>query len=73
MDQAIHETHKQDQQLYKLFMESRSFLVKLIQWDREWFEDWVVHHPLPEPPDRAQDNQMRRFDTKPYRWYNNFS
>ena len=47
MDQAIHETHKQNQELYKLFRESRSFLVGLIQWDREWFEGWVADHPPP--------------------------
>jgi hypothetical protein len=47
MDQAIHETHKQNQELYKLFRESRSFLVGLIQWDRKWFEGWVEDHPQP--------------------------
>jgi hypothetical protein len=45
MDQAIHETHKQNQELYRFFRESRSFLVRLIQWDREWFEGWVADHP----------------------------
>jgi hypothetical protein len=45
MDQAIHEAHKQNQELYTLFRESRRFLVGLIQWDREWFESWVVDHP----------------------------
>ncbi len=47
MDQAIHETHKQNQELYTLFRESRRFLVGLIQWDREWFEGWVADHPPP--------------------------
>jgi hypothetical protein len=47
MDQAIHETHKQDQELYKLFRESRRFLIGLIQWNREWFEGWVTDHPPP--------------------------
>jgi hypothetical protein len=47
MDQAIHETHKQDQELYSLFTQSRSFLVGAIQWDEEWFEEWIVDHPPP--------------------------
>jgi hypothetical protein len=48
MDQAIHETHKQNQELYRLFRESRSFLVGLIQWDEEWFDEWVMDHPPPQ-------------------------
>jgi hypothetical protein len=47
MDRAIHETHKQTQKVYSLFMERRSWLVGMIQWDREWFEAWVKDH---EPP-----------------------
>ena len=45
MDQAIHETHKENQHLYSLFNESRSFLVGIIQWDEEWFDAWVADHP----------------------------
>jgi hypothetical protein len=47
MDQAIHATHKQNQELYGLFTQSRSFLVGLIQWDEEWFDEWIVDHPPP--------------------------
>jgi hypothetical protein len=47
MDQAIHETHKENQHLYSLFNESRSFLVGMIQWDETWFDAWVVDHPPP--------------------------
>ena len=47
MDQAIHETHKRNQDLYKLFIEGRRSLVVSIQWDRVWFEGWVVEHPPP--------------------------
>jgi hypothetical protein len=47
MDKAIHETHKQNWELYRLFRESRSFLVGLIQWDREWFDGWVADNPPP--------------------------
>ena len=47
MDHAIHETHKENQQLYSLFTQSRSFLVGMIQWDEEWFEKWLVSHPPP--------------------------
>lgn len=47
MDQAIHEAHKQNQDLYRLFRENRGLLVGLIQWDREWFSGWVADNPPP--------------------------
>jgi hypothetical protein len=47
MDQAIHETQKQNQELYTLFREGRSFLLPLIQCDRNWFRDWVADNPPP--------------------------
>ena len=47
MDQAIHETHKQNQDLYKFFTNKRASLVRMIQLDREWFETWVADHPPP--------------------------
>jgi hypothetical protein len=47
VDRAIHETHKQNRELYRLFRESRSFLVGLIQWDRDWFDGWVADNPPP--------------------------
>jgi hypothetical protein len=47
IDQAIHETHKENQHLYSLFNESRRFLVGMIQWDEEWFRGWVADHPPP--------------------------
>ena len=47
MDQAIHETHKQNQDLYRLFREDREFLMGLIQFDREWFDGWVADNPPP--------------------------
>jgi len=46
IDNAIHQAHKQDQELYRLFTEDRDDLVKLIQWD-EWFDEWVKNHPPP--------------------------
>ncbi|MBN1936852.1 MAG: hypothetical protein JW934_19480 [Anaerolineae bacterium] len=48
MDQAIHETHKENQGLYSLFTQSREFLVRMIQWDEKWFREWVTDHPPPE-------------------------
>jgi hypothetical protein len=47
MDQAIHETHKENQQLYGLFTEKRSLLIGMIQWDEEWFAEWIGDHPPP--------------------------
>ncbi len=54
LDQAIHETHKENQQLYSRFMQSRSLLVGTIQWDGEWFERWAVDHPPPPGIQLAQ-------------------
>ena len=50
MDQAIHEAHKESQNVYSLFTESRSWLVGVIQWDRKWFVAWARDH---EPPPGA--------------------
>lgn len=47
MDRAIHETHKETRELFKLFTSKRSWLVTLIQLDREWFQEWVAEHPPP--------------------------
>ena len=47
MDQAIHETHKENQQLYSLFTQNRRLLIGLIQWDEEWFAKWIGDHPPP--------------------------
>ena len=47
MDRAIHETHKQTQQVYGSFTYNRGMLVNMIQWDRAWFEAWLKDH---EPP-----------------------
>jgi hypothetical protein len=47
MDQAIHETHKEDRRLYSLFTQGRRSLVGMIQWDDEWFDEWVADHPPP--------------------------
>lgn len=48
IDQAIHQTHKKNQELYSLFTNQRDFLISLIQMDRDWFEPWLVEHPAPE-------------------------
>ena len=66
IDEAIHQTHKQTRKLYTLFTEKRSFLVRLIQWDAAWFDEWVKDHPpppgvelapRPEPLDQDVDDQ----------------
>ena len=49
MDEAIHETHKETRRAYSLFTESRSMLVGMIQWDREWFIPWLRDHQPPPP------------------------
>jgi hypothetical protein len=47
MGEAIHQTHKQTRELYSLFMEKRTWLVRLAQFDAEWFDAWVKAHPPP--------------------------
>jgi len=47
MDKAIHETHKENQGLFSLFTQNRSFLVGIAQWDEDWFDTWVADHPPP--------------------------
>jgi len=47
MDRAIHEAHKETRELFKLFTNKRSWLVRAIQFDREWFEEWVAENPPP--------------------------
>ena len=64
MDQAIHETHKQNQGLYSLFTESRSFLAGGIQLDEEWFDGWVTDNPAPPGvklvprPNASEENEL---------------
>ena len=50
LDRAIHEAHKESQQLYRLFTQSRGWLVRAIQFDEEWFQGWVKDHPAPSLP-----------------------
>jgi len=47
LDHAIHQTHKKTQELYRLFAESRQWLVRAIQFDEDWFQVWVKDHPAP--------------------------
>jgi hypothetical protein len=47
MNEAIHAVHKKNQGLYSLFTERRSWLVRAIQMDEDWFQEWVKDHPAP--------------------------
>jgi hypothetical protein len=65
MDHAIHETHKQTQEVYKFFIQRKALLIKFIQWDDEWFEAWAKDHPPPPgiqlapPPPWASEEESR--------------
>lgn len=37
MDEAIHQTHKQTQEVYVFFTQKRDLLVRVIQFDQAWF------------------------------------
>ena len=47
--EAIHQAHKQNQQLYGFFAQKSDFLANAIQLDRAWFDPWLADHP--PPPD----------------------
>ena len=47
MDQAIHQTHKQNQEVYVLFTQKRDWLVRAIQMDEDWFQAWAKDNPPP--------------------------
>jgi hypothetical protein len=54
MNKAIHKTHKTCQQVYSLFTNNRDFLVKVIQFNEDWFPGWVKAHPKPEAERKSQ-------------------
>jgi len=47
MDEAIHQTHKQTQEVYVFFTQKRNLLVRVIQLDEAWFLTWVKDNPPP--------------------------
>ena len=47
LDQAVHQTHKKTQELYRLFSEKREWLARAIQLDEDWYREWVKDHPAP--------------------------
>ena len=47
MDEAIHQTHKQTQEVYVFFTQKRDWLVRVIQFDEAWFQVWVKDNPPP--------------------------
>ena len=47
LGEVIHKTHKQCQEVYSLFNNKRDFLVKVIQFNEDWFPNWVKDHPKP--------------------------
>jgi hypothetical protein len=47
MDEAIHQTHKQTQEVYVFFTQKRDWLVRVIQFDETWFRAWVKDNPPP--------------------------
>jgi hypothetical protein len=48
IDEAIHETHRSCQKVYSLFSSKRDFLISVIQFNEEWFPEWVKDHPRPK-------------------------
>ena len=63
MEGSIRETYRERREIRRLFTNKRGFLVRLIQWDREWFEPWLADNPpspgieLAPPPARASQEE----------------
>jgi hypothetical protein len=51
LDEAIHQAHRQSQELFAFFRQRRDHLVAVIPFDRDWFEPWVAAHPAPPAGD----------------------
>ena len=47
MDEAIHQTHKENQEVYIFFTQKRDRLVQVIQLNEDWFKAWVKDNPPP--------------------------
>ena len=47
MDEAIHQTHQQNQEVYGFFTLKRELLVRAIQLNEDWFQTWVKDNPPP--------------------------
>jgi hypothetical protein len=47
MDEALHQTHKQTQEVYVFFTQKRDLLVRVIQFDESWFQAWMQDNPPP--------------------------
>jgi hypothetical protein len=47
MDEAIHQTHKQTQEVYVFFTQKRDWLVRVTQLDEAWFQAWLQDNPPP--------------------------
>jgi len=47
MDEAIHLTHQQTQDVEIFITQKRDWLVRIIQFDEAWFQVWVKVNPLP--------------------------
>jgi hypothetical protein len=47
MDEAIHLTHKQTQDVEIFITQKRDWLVRIIQFDEAWFQVWVKVNLLP--------------------------
>jgi hypothetical protein len=47
MSEAIHQTHKQTQEVYRFFTEKRDWLVRVIQLNEAWFQQWVKDNRPP--------------------------
>ena len=47
MDNTIHKTHKSCRDVYNLFTTKRDLLVRIIQFNEDWFPQWAQGHPQP--------------------------
>ena len=47
LTELIHKVHRENQENYTFFMQSRDFLITCIKMDTEWFSEWSQANPPP--------------------------
>lgn len=47
ISEAIHRTRKETQAVYSIFTMKRDILVRALQFNEEWFQEWVKENPPP--------------------------
>ena len=47
LTELIHKVHRENQQVYSFFAQSRDSIIGCIKMDQTWFSNWMANNPLP--------------------------